>query len=786
MKVIGLHRRLAAIMFTDMVGYSALTEGNEQLSLELLEEHRAVLRGRVSEFGGREIKSTGDGLLIEFGSVVDAVHCAIQTQTALYERNLTVPDERKVRIRIGIHLGDIVDSEKDAHGNGVNIAARIEPFAIPGSIAISQSVFEQVRGHVNLPIRKVGRLALKNIEAPPEVYRVVLPWEATGGLALLKPGRAIVRRFVKALRSPANASLGATVAGAFLVAGLILGGVFLGPRPVSEGSAVAPEILPNRWEIALGTKIEAGAVWHPFDPAHAVDYVDQVEGAYLLRLKFPVEKTFAHPALLLGLISDRHEAFLNGHFVGGARVFSELVSYNIGAALSSNGENELVIRAETRPTLTPGLYVLPATPPELGEFAEISARVDDHRLAVEILQPIYLVISLLVAFASFFYAAVRGRRNHFYAALFLAMGALGVAFYNSTVMQVLDYRAYRFLNLISFAGSALALVSYDLAGRGKRSYEVRNNLAGIGFVALAAVTLLAGAVRPSAYLFRLEVLFGVVALYAGSAVVGFWRRDTKRDFFDAALVRVFGGLIFAVVGAVVLAKASVLGWSTPKPTASVYGHVRQIAVLTPLFFALAAFGRALVDYVRKSNEIAYKQRKDDLILSLSSVIARSTDFPETVRTVQGRVADFLGASRSTIYLLDDSGKTLRAEFLHGSSAIRSAVGDTVSAEGGIIGYCLKTEAPVWVEDIGRDERFRAEFQARDTAEARTYRTGSFIVAPILIGRKVLGVITIADRKDGLSFTAEDFCLMHLASRDLSLLVSQLQANDSAAKLKLVA
>src|SRR5271170_6888991 len=126
------HRKLAAIMFTDMVGYSALAQRNEALSLELLEEHRRIVRGLLSKHSGREVKTTGDGFLLEFPSALAAVQAAMEIQNALHERNLVSPPDRQMLIRIGIHVGDVVMSDGDIQGDGVNIAARIEPLAAAG------------------------------------------------------------------------------------------------------------------------------------------------------------------------------------------------------------------------------------------------------------------------------------------------------------------------------------------------------------------------------------------------------------------------------------------------------------------------------------------------------------------------------------------------------------------------------------------------------------------------------------------------------------------------------
>jgi class 3 adenylate cyclase/TolB-like protein len=170
------HRRLAAIMFTDMVGYSALTQQNEPLALELLEEQRRLLRPLFSEHGGNEIKTMGDGFLVEFVSALEAARCAIDIQTILHDRNVAVPAEKSIQLRIGLHVGDVVHREADVLGDGVNIAARIEPLAPRGGICFSQQVFDQIHHTIDQPIIKLGKGGLKNIKAA-NIYRIVLPWE---------------------------------------------------------------------------------------------------------------------------------------------------------------------------------------------------------------------------------------------------------------------------------------------------------------------------------------------------------------------------------------------------------------------------------------------------------------------------------------------------------------------------------------------------------------------------------------------------------------------------------
>jgi class 3 adenylate cyclase/TolB-like protein/Flp pilus assembly protein TadD len=170
-------RRLAAIMFTDMVGYSALTQKNEALAIELIEEHRQLLRPIFPKHGGKEVETVGDAFFVEFKSALEAINCAIEIQRMLFERNSKQDQDRKIVLRIGLHVGDVIQVNEHVHGDGVNIAARLEPLSKPGGICLSEDVARQIHNKIDLPVKKIGTEKLKNIQSPINVYRLVLPWE---------------------------------------------------------------------------------------------------------------------------------------------------------------------------------------------------------------------------------------------------------------------------------------------------------------------------------------------------------------------------------------------------------------------------------------------------------------------------------------------------------------------------------------------------------------------------------------------------------------------------------
>jgi adenylate cyclase len=167
-------RRLAAVVAADIAGFSRLMGIDEEGTLSALKRHRRELTDpKIEEYGGRIVKTTGDGLLLEFSSVVDAVRCCLDVQIGMLERNNATPLERRIQFRVGVNLGDIIVDGDDIFGNGVNIAARIEAISDPGGICISQAVLDQVKGKLALNVEDLGDTALKNIEEPVHTYRIV-------------------------------------------------------------------------------------------------------------------------------------------------------------------------------------------------------------------------------------------------------------------------------------------------------------------------------------------------------------------------------------------------------------------------------------------------------------------------------------------------------------------------------------------------------------------------------------------------------------------------------------
>jgi adenylate cyclase len=183
-------RRLAAIMFTDMVGSTQLAQRDERAALQLLRDQESLARPILEAHRGRLVKSTGDGFLVEFGNALDAVECAVEFQRSAFERS--TEDRQPLRVRIGIHVGDVESEGTDILGDAVNIAARIEPIAEEGGICLSGPVYDQVSNKVPYTIEKLGPKNLKGVARPIDVYRVLLPWG--GAPSVAPPGNGGTRR----------------------------------------------------------------------------------------------------------------------------------------------------------------------------------------------------------------------------------------------------------------------------------------------------------------------------------------------------------------------------------------------------------------------------------------------------------------------------------------------------------------------------------------------------------------------------------------------------------------
>jgi adenylate cyclase len=232
-------RRLAAILAADAVGYSRMMGIDEEGTLRILAAHRAVIDGIIAFHHGRIINTAGDSVLAEFESAVEAVRCAVEIQDALKTRNDALHETQRMLFRIGVNLGDVMVSGDNLHGDGVNVAARLEGAADPGGVYIASSVYDQIAGKLNLTFVDIGSRELKNIARPIHVYKLSGTAPAKVAAAIARPG---ARRFAK----PAWAIAGVL---ALVAAALAAVQMDRGSREMREQS-IAAQLAKARSEAA--------------------------------------------------------------------------------------------------------------------------------------------------------------------------------------------------------------------------------------------------------------------------------------------------------------------------------------------------------------------------------------------------------------------------------------------------------------------------------------------------------------------------------------------------------
>ncbi len=237
-------RKLAAILHADVKGYSRLMGEDEEATVRALTAYREVMSVLIQKHRGRVVHGSGDSLLAEFVSVVDAVQCAVEIQNELKTRNAELSEDSKVEFRIGINLGDVIDKDEDLHGDGVNIAARIEGLAEGGGICISRTAFDQVRNKLKLGYEYLGEHSVKNISQPVRVYRVLMEPEAAGTVIGEKKLRLWLRHWVTV----------GVIALVFGAAAVATWNLYLRATPSDEKAASIPETaipLSKRASIAV-------------------------------------------------------------------------------------------------------------------------------------------------------------------------------------------------------------------------------------------------------------------------------------------------------------------------------------------------------------------------------------------------------------------------------------------------------------------------------------------------------------------------------------------------------
>jgi class 3 adenylate cyclase/putative methionine-R-sulfoxide reductase with GAF domain len=761
-------RRLAALMFTDMVGYSAVARKNEQLAKELVDEHRAISRKALFKYHGRERDTAGDGFFLEFPSAVQAVECAMEIQTLMRDRDRQQTSDRIIKLRIGIHLGDIITSEDDLYGNGVNIAARVEPLANPGGICITRQIYDQVANLPAYEFKRLGWKTLKNIKGGAEVFQVVMPWEQNVP--------KIKTRVFKSWPSYNEFLLGALFAFVFGVLAVASLGIL---RPLKfiylrHQTAYQTVDLSGGWSYRL----QNSEPWQPFDTKSTWQYADLIQGNFQLKKDFIYSGKLTNPAIVLGVIPDSHRLYLNGQLVGGSASGSDLAFYAFDPRLLKTN-NELVVNAKAKPNLNPGLNMLPEAGAFLGEFADVRQAVLKNQLMFHLFRNMCFFLSFLMFLACSIFAIFQSskRQYYFYCSLILLLGSLQLAYYSLGMNFIFDYPFIRFIKVLGLCLTPFFLSSVYLYKKRNAKWEFLNNVGASLFIAIASVTLFSHMTPPSRFSAAYNWVTLVASLYTGATIVvatfslfkAIRRRNIKNLIlsFDSAFIFFEAWSLFSLM------VSFKLGLTALVLSPALKSAMGNISVAMPFLFSLFVMGMVIQDYIVQSRLVKGKQERDELMLDLIRLFYTSKDVSQTISVIQEKLCRFLRVRRSTLYVIEEGEKnrTLVAAYTVGHLGTNLEIKKTVNLDEGIVGFVIQNETPLLIENIHKDPRFSSGANSE-------YRTGSCMVFPLVFDTHLVGVLTLADKESDTAFTQEDFSIALEISFSLGLLLDNRQLHQA--------
>lgn len=765
------NRRLAAIMFTDIVGFSRLTNQNPLRARELNEEHQKIVRAYLQKYEGFERQTTGDGFFIEFKSAIQAMNCAIEVQQALHDRNLTRSSENQVQIRIGLHLGDIFEKNNEIFGDGVNIASRLEALAEPGGVCVSKTFCDLVKSNWSEhKFSSVGGVQLKNIEGEFELFKFNFPWQ--------KKEEKKLKSYFNLFRSIFNQEQWSLALLFILGAGLllfILAKVFFPQFQSMPASSLSPSSSAEKLELKLesGWQYAVGEdEWQNFIPKESWRYADLIQGSYQLKNEFLLDQKPIEPALLLGLVSDSHRVYLNDQYIGGSEHLSDLALYLFDPSVLKlpPERNIILVKGKTRPNLNPGLILLDDSKPQIGEFSRLEDLRSRYFFRFYILKNIYFVFSFIIFLLSLTYAVyLRNKNEIFYSSLFLLLGCLGYSYYNPWVSSTFDYQFLRFLRVSGIVMSSIVLYSGYLAARGYKGLVSWNNLLAlvVGVASFCILNFYSFATSKnfvSVYNGILLLGFVYVASASTTALVReFSQRKNRKGSLSLLEAYFFLGFtffsLFNILGSFKNSQSEVFFSSQMRAWFS------DVGLSITFLFAVSRVTLAVFEFTQQKRQNMLNRRKDDFFIELTRVVSESRSTADKIDRIQNLAHQFLKSEKSSLYLVDpcDSQK-LKVHSVQGYS---TEIESVKSASAGVFGYVLQNRRPLLIEDIQQDYRFERQ-NATDLLELRS---GSCMLFPLVVEDQILGVMSFLDKENGRKFEMSDLEIGLKMSTFISLLIS---------------
>jgi len=731
-------RKLVALMFTDIAGYSKMTQKNELSTHELLTEHQKLVRNCIAEHEGKEIRTVGDGFFIEFSSAVSALECAAQIQQRLHQLNHSLPTESRLRLRIGIHLGDVLVSGDETYGNEVSVAARIQSLAPEGGICTSESVYTQIKDKVSYKFQRMGSFTMKNINGKSTLYQIELPWEKSRTQEKPDAKKAIRNYFTTTsisalLIGGIIASTGGFTSLKWLqsIKDEMLPSVFLAQERGPAGTAI-PFSLEEGWEIL--TQPRSHQNWIPYDPRGRMSWIDQIHGEYWLRKKFTIPSEYQEPAMILGVIPNRHRVYVDGKLIGGSDSDEPIEIYTMDkTALQLGVTHTLLVKAYSQGTLLPGIESIKGVGSWLGEFSQLSPKLRRDLIYFHLPRVGCFAISLLFLAAITLFSALNyQRRDYFYLAVYSALAVLSSFYQNHLLSDSLPYTLQNWLRLFSVGLMSPALASATFVRRGQKSFETINNTLILAF-AVASVLWVAIPEASVSNTLQVTNIFYLVAL-------GYALWSMSLGGFTSVLSLMHG--VFCLF--------SIRGPWMPAELSQFKFVVSQLFVAQPIIFAAGLIFYFLKMYSTRSKRILKQEKGDALIQDMiNSKKNLSKLHQDVIQSLNCLISGIYTVHGGKFTSISYEPKTLQHPLESTPTPIHPILTMALHQKRAI----RMDEIPVDVATLMNEERTKFE-------------TGACMVIPVWTGQSITAIVTFADPVGRGHFDDIDFNTAQMAAQIL--------------------
>lgn len=677
----------------------------------------------------------------------------------------------------------------DAFGHDVNIAARGQSYAPPGGVALTQVALTELNESLEIGYSSIGHKRFKNIPESIELFSLEMPW--SDDFEEERRGVFINLETIKELLTSDGYKIGrSNIFDAVLTVGILLliTGVVYGMYVTTRIDMQAGKYfrMEDDWNfLVTDSDIDVDQVmqitkgWGSIDITKTWSKPDELFGHYWLKKEFKIssQELSDTPSLILGLVSKSHEVYLNGNFIGGSDKFSELVSYSFDTSLiDTSGENLLLVKGFSKKTLSPGLRYLPEIGSYIGDYRLVRSAIRSNNLNFHVMRYMYLSISFLFMMISMFYYLFYTHKKHLrYFSLYFMLGGILVLYYTPLISDNLPYYWMRYMKVASVSLSGFVIFSCYLYLIGRPRLERANNLAAFFALGVISVMLLNEGESMGQYAAKYDFVLRVGSYISLSMLVYmFWVSTTeaiqvfsRKRLYTYESVYASACLVASIFICVFIFSATHDGFviEVSRSVRRTLGNFSAFfpIVLTPVLVVMVVLEHSL-DNLKFRRSLA----KDRLLLDIGREFRECRDVELIIEYTLDKICKFIGVSRATVYIKDgakDGFLTARCKF--GSDEKTDLVRYEISERDGVIGYVFRTGELLVIDDINADPRFKSVYKNRPTVK---YNTGTCMIVPLVYLGDLVGVMTIADKKNGRTFSSSDVRLMLSIAKDLGLMI----------------